>query len=48
MTASLSAEYLLNRSLALAATYTYTDFNRTGNNDDYNENEVLVGLRVRR
>ena len=48
LTATVSAEYLLNRVLALAATYTYTDFDRTGNGDDYTENEVLVGLRVRR
>lgn len=48
LTGTLSAEYRLNRSLALTAAYIYTDFNRTGNGDDYNENEFLVGVQMRR
>ncbi len=47
--ASVSADYFLTRSLGLTARYTYDKFNGAGGGDnDYTENEVRVGVRLRR
>ena len=45
---SLGAEYLLNRSVALTAEYEHTEFSSTDPDDDYTENQIQVGVRVRR
>jgi hypothetical protein len=44
----LTAEYMLNRNLALVGNYTHTDFNGTTDSSNYNADQVTVGLRLRK
>lgn len=48
VTTTLGVEYLLNRSVALTADYEHTEFSSTNEGDDYTENQIQVGVRVRR
>lgn len=48
VTTTLEAEYLLNRSLGVVAEYEHTESSSTLPADDYTENRLQVGLRVRR
>ena len=47
ITATLTGEYLFSRRAALLANYQFVTQNDPGGDNDYHENRVSVGVRLR-
>ena len=44
----IGLEYYANRDAVLFGRYTHTDFNAVGLTSDYNADEIMMGVRLRR